>query len=149
MQWQHLLKLIDVGHQSKEVIKLHPGIRNSCILLLTAALILCLHALIWPLYALTIPILILGVRYSVIGLFNSPKFPDQLRVNNQSAPESDVVLLPGIYLSSHKLFSILHRLTAIRLRLRIQDLGTPCMLISWTHKVKDNPKMTMALVELS
>lgn len=87
------------------------------------------HTLIWPLYALASPVLIPRVRYSAIALFNSPKFPDQLHVNNQSAPESGVVLLPGIYLSSHKLFSILHRLTAIPLRLRIQDLGTPWMLI--------------------
>lgn len=86
-------------------------------------------ALIWPLYAPASPILIHQVRYSAIALFNSPKFPDKLCVNNQSALECGVVLLPGIYLSSHKLFSILHRLTAIPLRLWIQDLGTPCMLI--------------------
>lgn len=85
--------------------------------------------LIWSLYAIANPLLILLVRYAAIALFNSPKFPNQLQSNNQSAPESSVVLLPGIYLSSHKLFSILHRLTAIPLRLRIQDLGTPCMLI--------------------
>lgn len=90
--------------------------------------ITCL-TLICPLCALAIPILIRWERYSVIALFNSPKFPDKLRGNNQSAPESAVVLLPGIYLSSYKLFSILHRLTAIPLRLWIQDLGTPCMLI--------------------
>lgn len=90
------------------------------------------HAPIWPLHAEPSPRLIPGNKIFICCPFVAAQsFPDNLGVNNHSALESGRVFLPRIYLSfPHKLFSILHRLTAIPLRLRMRDLGAPCMLMS-------------------
>lgn len=88
---------------------------------------LCLDSLpitLWSDLLWTLPTL--WIRYSAAALFTSPSFQTNFplkTIQPQSPP------LPGIYLSPHKLFSILHRLTAIPLRLQIQGLGTRCMLI--------------------
>lgn len=97
--------------------------------------------LLWTLWTL-------WIRYSAAALFTSPSFQTNFplkTIQPQSLP------LPGIYLSPHKLFSILHRLTAIPLRLQIQGLGTHCMLICIGVTRWDTPpcKTPIASAELS